>query len=400
MPETEITIEATGNAAEHEQVQQFVLRHLREFNRERAVPPDFEALSLGVRDGDALVGGLVGEIGWQWLFVELLWMAESHRGRGLGGSLLQAAEAAAVRRGARHVYLDTFDFQARPFYERQGYEVFGVLEDYPPGHRRFFLRKDLVHASGAQHAETTLQEDPSEILDRSWDDNARAWLAAVREGRIESRRVATDRAIVNAVLQRSPTRVLDVGCGEGWLCRTLREHGISCVGIDGSHDLVRAAQSADPEGEYHVLRYDDFERLPRIVKPAPTDVAVCNFALLHEDIGAILANIHDVLRPRGTLVIQTVHPWTARGASEYVDGWRTEEFAWSVCRFPRSMPWYFRTLESWLRTIGAGGFVLDGLTEPAHPESGMPLSLLLSAVRPGPMAAESNPPAYGDRESP
>jgi GNAT superfamily N-acetyltransferase len=156
MPDTEITIEATGNATEYEQVRHFVLTHLRAFNRERAEQPEFEAFSLGVRDGEALVGGLVGEIGWKWLFVELLWIAESHRGRGLGGRVLQTAEAEAIRRGARHVYLDTFDFQARPFYERQGYEVFGVLEDYPPGHRRFFLRKDLIDAGGARHAEPTL----------------------------------------------------------------------------------------------------------------------------------------------------------------------------------------------------------------------------------------------------
>lgn len=94
----------------------------------------------------ALVGGLTGETGWKWLFVDLLWIAETHRGRGLGARLLRSAEAEAVRRGALHVYLDTFDFQARPFYERQGYELFGTLEDYPPGHCRFFLRKDLTAA--------------------------------------------------------------------------------------------------------------------------------------------------------------------------------------------------------------------------------------------------------------
>ena len=149
MHDTRIKVEASGSSIEHDQVRQFVLRHLREFNRERAEPPEFEEFSLSVREGEVLVGGLVGEIGWKWLFVELLWIAESHRGRGLGASLLQTAEAEAMLRGARHVYLDTFDFQARPFYERHGYEVFGILEDYPPGHRRFFLRKDLTYAGRA-----------------------------------------------------------------------------------------------------------------------------------------------------------------------------------------------------------------------------------------------------------
>ena len=222
---------------------------------------------------------------------------------------------------------------------------------------------------------------PSDLLDRSWDDNARAWTAIVRERQIESRRVATDQAIVDAVLRHSPGRLVDVGCGEGWLCRVLSEHGVKCVGVDGSSDLIRAAQSADPEGEYHVLRYGDFGRLPEVVKS--TDLAVFNFALLHEEIAPLLTAVHGILRPHGTLLIQTVHPWTAMGASDYVDGWRTEDFAWSACRFPRSMPWYFRTLESWVKTIRDSGFILDDVTEPVHPQNHKPLSLLLSAVRRG-----------------
>lgn len=153
MPDT-IAIEASGSATEHDEVREFVLENLRVFNRQRVEPSKFEPISLGLRAGGVLVGGLVGEIGWKWLFVELLWIAESHRGRGLGSRLLQAAEAAAIRRGARHAYLDTFDFQARPFYERHGYEVFGVLEDYPPGHRRFFLRRDLVDDGETQSRES------------------------------------------------------------------------------------------------------------------------------------------------------------------------------------------------------------------------------------------------------
>jgi 2-polyprenyl-3-methyl-5-hydroxy-6-metoxy-1,4-benzoquinol methylase len=223
---------------------------------------------------------------------------------------------------------------------------------------------------------------PADLLDHSWDENAKAWTVTVRDGRIESRRVATDRAIVDAVLRHAPRRVLDVGCGEGWLCRALGKHGIDCVGVDGSADLIRAARSADPEGEYHLLRYGDIDRLTEIVKVSATDVAVCNFALLHEQIARILVAVHAVLRPGGILLIQTVHPWAVSDGSDYVDGWRTEDFAWSSCRFPKAMPWYFRTLESWTAVILDNGFVLDAIAEPLHPESRKPLSLLLAAVRP------------------
>lgn len=144
MLEKTVTVRITETASEHDRVRESVLERLRAFNRRRAEAPDFQPISLVVHDGDEFVGGLVGEIGWKWLFVELLWVSETHRGRGLGTELLQSAEREAARRGARHAYLDTFDFQARPFYERQGYTVFGCLDDYPPGHQRFFLRKDLA----------------------------------------------------------------------------------------------------------------------------------------------------------------------------------------------------------------------------------------------------------------
>ena len=65
------------------------------------------------------------------------------RGQGLGTRLLAAAEAAARGRGCHDVWLDTFSFQALPFYEQHGYVVFGTLENYPTGHERYFVRKSL-----------------------------------------------------------------------------------------------------------------------------------------------------------------------------------------------------------------------------------------------------------------
>jgi GNAT superfamily N-acetyltransferase len=130
-------------SAPAESVRAAVLNGLRAFNRLHAPAPGFEPLVLAARENDHLVGGLVGETGWEWLHVELLWVAETFRRRGIGFQLLETAECEARRRGARHVFLDTFEFQARDFYERQGYVVFGIQEDYPPGHTRFFMRRDL-----------------------------------------------------------------------------------------------------------------------------------------------------------------------------------------------------------------------------------------------------------------
>lgn len=221
-------------------------------------------------------------------------------------------------------------------------------------------------------------------LDESWDANAQAWTTMVRERRIESRRAGTDNAIVDAVLRLQPDRVLDVGCGEGWLCRELARSGIACTGVDRSADLIAAARSADPRGQYEMLAYDGLRRIPELTGAALFDVAVCNFSLLHDDIQPILMDVRVLLRPGGALLIQTVHPWAAAGDVGYADGWRNEEFAWSELPFPEPMPWYFRTLESWVRSLSQAQLRIDRLTEPLHPESGKPLSLILCAVRSDP----------------
>jgi GNAT superfamily N-acetyltransferase len=108
---------------------------------------DYSPVALFLRDeNDEVRGGLLGDIWGGWLRVALLWVAEALRGQGYGRTLLQAAERRAVERGCRHVYLDTFSFQAPDFYQKLGYEVFAEVEDWPLGHKHYFLRKQLAPA--------------------------------------------------------------------------------------------------------------------------------------------------------------------------------------------------------------------------------------------------------------
>ncbi|NTU64122.1 MAG: GNAT family N-acetyltransferase [Chloroflexi bacterium] len=76
-------------------------------------------------------------------YIDLLWLKEELRGRGYGHRLLMLAEDEARQRGATHAYMDTFSFQAPDFYQRHGYQVFGELKDFPHGHQRYFLTKQL-----------------------------------------------------------------------------------------------------------------------------------------------------------------------------------------------------------------------------------------------------------------
>jgi ribosomal protein S18 acetylase RimI-like enzyme len=89
------------------------------------------------------VGGLLGNIWGGWLYITYLWIDEPLRGQGLATRLMDQAEAYGRERGAHSVVLDTHSFQARPFYEKRGYEVFGTLDDYPKGHTKFYLKKKL-----------------------------------------------------------------------------------------------------------------------------------------------------------------------------------------------------------------------------------------------------------------
>ena len=121
-----------------------VKRGLLEFNEAVLGPANLQPVKLVARASDgSVVGGLLGHTRWSWMYVDKLWVAESQRGKGVGSQLMRAAEDLARSRGCTHVSLDTFEYQARPFYERLGYTLFGTLEGYPPGYRQYFLSKKL-----------------------------------------------------------------------------------------------------------------------------------------------------------------------------------------------------------------------------------------------------------------
>ena len=214
-------------------------------------------------------------------------------------------------------------------------------------------------------------------LRASWDANADAWARAVREQRIESRRLGTDAALVEALVSRGPGRLLDVGCGEGWLARGLARHGFDVLGIDGSERLIASARELGG-GDFRVLTYEDVIARPDAVA-GPFDYAVCNFSLLSDAIVPLLAALARRLAARGELIIQTVHPCTTIAHDRYEEGWREESFTTLGDGFVAPMPWYFRPLGGWVRELRAAGMTLVDCVEPMHPQEGHPLSLILVA---------------------
>lgn len=98
-----------------------------------------------VRDENGtLLGGLIGVRKGDWLNIDFLWVSETVRGSGVGSQLIRTAEEEARRKGCKHALVDTVSFQARPFYEKQGYRLQMSLQDYPyPGMQRHYLTKAL-----------------------------------------------------------------------------------------------------------------------------------------------------------------------------------------------------------------------------------------------------------------
>lgn len=121
-----------------------VLAPLRAYNISHGGDPRIRPVAVLLTDEHgAQVGGLWGRCAYDWLFIELLAVPEAHRGEDYGTALMEQAERIALANECVGIWLDTYEFQARGFYEKLGFEVFGTLEDHPIGQKRFFLRKQL-----------------------------------------------------------------------------------------------------------------------------------------------------------------------------------------------------------------------------------------------------------------
>lgn len=121
-----------------------IVEALVAYNDQAAGPSGYQPLAVLIQDDSGkTIGGLWGKTVYDWLFVELLVVPEQLRGQDIGTELLDRAEGIARARGCIGVWLDTYGFQARGFYEKRGYAVFGTIDDHPRGGCRFFLKKRL-----------------------------------------------------------------------------------------------------------------------------------------------------------------------------------------------------------------------------------------------------------------
>ena len=217
--------------------------------------------------------------------------------------------------------------------------------------------------------------DPRELqIIRSWHSNASAWSNAIRTASIASRKLVTNQAIIEAVSSVSPRRVLDIGCGEGWLARALSALSMHVIGIDAVPALVAQAVALGG-GEFHVQDYASIAK--RELKLGAFDAVVCNFSLLGKEsvedlLGALPLHITD----QGALIIQTLHPVAACGDSAYEDGWREGSWLGFGSDFSDPAPWYFRTFDSWSAMLERCGFEILERREPQAAGAPAPASVI------------------------
>ncbi|HEX4112388.1 MAG TPA: GNAT family N-acetyltransferase [Stellaceae bacterium] len=139
-PAKRLTYAVTG--ASRNAARKTILNGLKAFNKEVTGPQHWKSFAVVVNNGAGQVqGGLSGWMGWGWMYIELFWLPEALRRQGHGSKLMELAEAEAKRRGCVGMYLNTASFQAPKFYPKLGFKVFAVVDDFPPGHKNYYLIK-------------------------------------------------------------------------------------------------------------------------------------------------------------------------------------------------------------------------------------------------------------------
>ena len=132
-----------------EEEAEYIGNMLLEFNLESkplSQEKPFIGISRCIKDEKGeVIGGILACLAlWNILSIDTLWVKKEFRNKGVGKRLLSVVEADARNRGCHIVYLSTYEFQGKDFYLKNGYEIFGVLEDCPKGHRLYHLSKRLL----------------------------------------------------------------------------------------------------------------------------------------------------------------------------------------------------------------------------------------------------------------
>ncbi|GMN08600.1 hypothetical protein MTsPCn5_39900 [Croceitalea sp. MTPC5] len=210
---------------------------------------------------------------------------------------------------------------------------------------------------------------------KSWQQNAGEWIKAITENTIASR-TYTNKAIVDTALKLDRAKIIDIGCGEGWLVRVLENQGKKVLGIDAIAELLQSAQSKRI-GTFHQMTFEeimDGKPLPN----APFDMAIFNFCLYQkEGLVTLLSNTAKALNDDGHILIQTLHPYLLmQQGKAYQSQWLSDSWKGLSGNFSNGHAWYARTLGDWSETLNEIPNTKVVFQEVTN-EEGNPISLLI-----------------------
>ena len=209
---------------------------------------------------------------------------------------------------------------------------------------------------------------------KSWKENASEWIKLMDNDEIESRKF-TNRAILELLKNLSVSKILDIGCGEGWLTRNLVQNGKYAVGLDAISELLINAREKGA-GTFYQFTYDeiiDGNSIPE----TPYDAAVFNFCLYQkEGLHLLLQQIKNSLSNNGQIVIQTLHPFFLKENNlGYKSQWVADSWKGLPGNFTQGHSWYARTLQDWMHIFKQSKLQLEFMHEVINNDNN-PISII------------------------
>ncbi|MGC6403309.1 MAG: class I SAM-dependent methyltransferase [Flavobacteriaceae bacterium] len=213
------------------------------------------------------------------------------------------------------------------------------------------------------------------LIIESWNKNADEWVKILDAQKIESR-AYTNQAILEVLSNLPGTKIVDMGCGEGWLCRSLTKRGKKAIGIDAVEVLLGVARSRGTQAFYN-LSFEQISRGAQIPQ-APFDSAVFNFSLYQkEKLEDLLQQVKKHLRKSGNIVIQTLHPYfLLENGLPYKSQLIADSWMGLPGNFSEGHSWYARTIDDWVGIAANSKLKLIDLKETLNQEN-KPVSLIL-----------------------
>ncbi|MCM8569082.1 class I SAM-dependent methyltransferase [Gramella jeungdoensis] len=211
-----------------------------------------------------------------------------------------------------------------------------------------------------------------EIL-KSWEINSAEWIKILDNKAIESRKI-TNKAIVETIEKHSASKILDLGCGEGWLTRELMDKGFKVTGVDATKALLKEAEKKG-KGTFYKLSYEEIESGKNIPN-SPFDSVVLNFCLYEKNISGLLLELQNALVKDGKIFIQSIHPYfLIQNDLTYKSKWIEDSWKGLKGNFRNSHSWYARTIEDWHADFKSSDLILENLYEPLNDQN-LPASII------------------------